>query len=166
MRLIVCTIGIILPFFVIGQIDSKKRTLDSTFIKYNTHSDPPRAKISSVVVLHSPKAPKAYSAFFYQNSDMSLIAKGKINSQNKKVGKWKYYSKNGRLLGITHFSKEGLKIGNWKYYSSDGKLEKIIFIKKEKFGILKSKNNIKSKISLAEIKEPLILSALEYPNKK
>lgn len=143
--------------FIVGQHE-EKNVEDSVFVKFYPHIGQPDLKFSYVCI-EATKQKLGSASYFYTEPKISLKATGKIGLENQKVGKWRYFYKNGNLLGIAHFSKQGNKIGKWKYYKLSGELKKVITIKNDTLGIQKA--GLKTKVLLKEIKEPIELESIE-----
>ncbi len=63
--------------------------------------------------------------FYYQNQ--YIQTKGKFNL-GVRVGEWRYFHDNGKLWKFNFYSNDGRKIGNWKTYDINERLiDSVIF---------------------------------------
>ena len=58
---------------------------------------------------------------FYNNDNNSLSAEGNY-LDNKTVGEWKFYHKNGKISSSGSFNNDGEKIGEWKGFYDSGNI--------------------------------------------
>ncbi|WBM74141.1 hypothetical protein [Saprospira grandis] len=101
---------------------------------------------------------KNFVRYFYIGTQQ-IKAEGKINTTLQKVGKWKYFYKNGDLRGVSLFDKDGNKKGVWVYYKLNGDVEKKIKIRKGGGIVIEDSN--KRKISLEEVEEPILFKWMD-----
>jgi antitoxin component YwqK of YwqJK toxin-antitoxin module len=100
------------------------------------------------------------AGFFYPENNNSIKAKGKVNNDTLKVGKWEYFYKDGSLAGVAFFNQDGKPTGKWLFYLKNKIYKKIIV--KNNFAIVIERRKPRIRIELKDIYEPIELPSLKF----